>query len=108
MDAPLREPAESLDYGCVIGLLELDLRLPECRSLKTKRGILARTVNHLRKLHPVSIAEVEAHDTWGRAGLAAVTVSRDRALVERVLMAVVRAVEHDRDVELIRHCLRLF
>lgn len=100
-EAPDRMPAEELGYTVAVGLLEADLMLPMCRSLKDKRGILAKTMNHLRKKHAVSVAEVARHDTWGRAGLAVSTVSGSRDVAEQTLRAVAHTLERERDVQLV-------
>lgn len=98
---PNRLPLEDLGYSLTVGLLEADLMLPLCRSLKDKRGILAKTMNHLRKKHAVSVAEVARHDTWGRAGLAVTTVSGSRDVAERTLRAVAHTLEREPDVQLV-------
>lgn len=104
---PRREPHDDLGYVVAVGLLEADLLLPLCRSLKDKRGILAKTMNHLRKKHAVSVAEVADHDTWGRAGLAVVTVSGSRVVSEQTLKAAARSLEHDREVQMINWSIQL-
>jgi uncharacterized protein YlxP (DUF503 family) len=96
-----REP--SLGHSFTVGVLHLDLRLPACQSLKEKRGRLARIMNHLRKTHPVVLAEVGDQDVWGRAGVAAVTLSPSRDVATRVLEAVAETVERDGDIELLWH-----
>ena len=91
----------SLGHPFTIGVLELDVHLPGCASLKEKRGRLAKLLTHLRNKHPISIAEVGDRDVWGRTGLAAVTISGDHDLVRRILDAVATTVAEDRDVELV-------
>lgn len=104
---PSREDGEDLHYAVTVGLMEAEILLPLCRSLKDKRGILARTMNHLRKKHAVSVAEVAKHDTWGRAGLAIVTVSGNRSVVENSLRGVARTLERDREIQLVQWSVEL-
>jgi uncharacterized protein YlxP (DUF503 family) len=106
-DEPVREAGEALHFAVTVGLMEADLRLPLCRSLKEKRGILAKTMNHLRKKHAVSVAEVAAHDSWGRAGLAIVTVSGAGDVAERTLRAVAHTLEKERDLQLVSYAVEL-
>lgn len=94
-------------HAPVVGLLELDLRLPLCRSLKAKRGILARTTNGLRKAFPVSVSEVGDRNAWERSGLAVAVVSGDAEVVERTLRSAVEWVERGREVELLRFSIQL-
>ncbi len=99
-----RRPDEpSLGHPVFIGLLELDLHIPLCHSLKAKRGILARIMNDLRKQLPIVIAEVGDHDVWGRSGLAATTLSGDESVVHRVFANAVKRIEASREVELLHH-----
>jgi uncharacterized protein YlxP (DUF503 family) len=77
----------------VIGLLELDLHLPEAHSLKDKRQPLRSILARVRQNHNVSIAEVAHHDEWQRAGLAIVGVNTDRVAMERTLDEILREVE---------------
>jgi len=102
-----RPEEPSLGHHFVIGLLELDLLLPLSRSLKTKRGILARTMNELRKTYPIVVSEVGDHDVWGRSGLAAVTISNDPAVVERILNDAAHSLERSREVQLVHFEIRL-
>lgn len=104
---PGREEGEALHFQVTVGLMEAEVLLPLCRSLKEKRGLLAKTMNHLRKKHGVSVAEVAKHDTWGRAGLAVATVSGSRAVVENSLRSVARTLERDRDVQLVHWSMEL-
>ena len=64
-------------------------------------------MNHLRKLHPVVVAEVGDQNVWGRAGLAAVTLSNQRDLAVRILEAAAETLARDRDIELLWHEIEL-
>ena len=107
MQDPPREENSSLSYTFAVGLLQIEIMLPMCHSLKEKRSVMARTLNHLRKLQPISVAEVGHQNLWGRAGIAGVAVSADRDVVDRILRATVKLVEHDRDVQLIDYSIEI-
>ena len=77
----------------VIGLLEIELHLPEARSLKDKRQPLRSILERIRQDHNVSIAEVAHHDEWQRAGIAVVGVNTERVSLERTLDRIVRVME---------------
>jgi len=77
----------------VIGLLELELHLPEAQSLKDKRQPLRSILSRVRQDHNVSIAEVAHQDEWQRAGLAVVGVNTERVAMERTLDLILRAIE---------------
>ena len=107
MSQPNNPQEHSIGHPFTVGVLHIDLHLPGCRSLKEKRGRLARVMNHLRKTHPIVIAEVGDQDVWGRAGLAAVTLSPARDLAQRILEAAAATLIRDRDEELLWHEIEL-
>ena len=72
----------------VVGVLRLELRLPETHSLKGKRSILRAIKARVRNTFNVSIAECEAQDAWQRAVLGVSQVGPDQPHVDRCLRAV--------------------
>ena len=77
----------------VIGLLEIELHLPEAQSLKDKRQPLRSILARVRQKHNVSIAEVAHQGEWQRAGLAVVGLNTERASMEKTLDGIVREIE---------------
>ena len=71
----------------------LELYLPYSQSLKDKRMVLRKAQDRLRAKSNFSIAEVDHQDLWQRAKLAAVTVSADNAVLERVTQKFVKDAE---------------
>ena len=59
-----------------VGILTVNLHLPEGSSLKTKRKELLRLRNALERRCSCVVAEVDHHDLWQRAGLTLTLVSR--------------------------------
>src|SRR5437667_4117 len=55
----------------VVGVLRLELLLPENHSLKGKRSVLRTIKARVQNKFNVSIAECEEHDLWQRAVLGA-------------------------------------
>jgi uncharacterized protein YlxP (DUF503 family) len=76
-----------------VGLLTLELHLSESHSLKDKRMVLRRAKERVRSRHNAAVAEVDFQDTWQRSRLAVVSVSSERAVVEKTLAAVQRELE---------------
>lgn len=68
--------------------LDIDLHLPDCRSLKAKRAVLRPVVEGARRRFAVAVAEVGENDRWQRArvGVAAVggTESHVRDVIDEV------------------------
>jgi len=71
-----------------IGVLTLELHLPDSHSLKDKRSVVKGLKDRLRHRFNVSVAEIGGHDTWQRSVIAAVTVAHERPHAEKVLQTV--------------------
>jgi len=91
----------------IVGLLRLELFIGESGSLKGKRRILTSLTERIRHRFPVSIAEVDRHDSWQRATLGVALVTNDSRHAHRVLSTIVEYVERDRDVQLIDYSIEL-
>jgi uncharacterized protein len=74
----------------VIGVLTMELRLENSHSLKDKRHVVESLKSRLRNKFNVAVAEIDHHDLWQRAAVAAVTVSPDHTNAERILQFVER------------------
>jgi uncharacterized protein YlxP (DUF503 family) len=83
----------------VIGLLTLDLLIPESQSLKDKRQVLKSLLETIRQRFNVSAAEVDQLDLWQRAQVAFACVSKDQSFADQVLNKVLRTVEGNPRVE---------
>lgn len=59
-----------------VGLLSVDLHLPDAHSLKGKRKELLRVKNALARRVSCSVAEVDHHDLWQRSRLSLAVVDR--------------------------------
>ena len=90
----------------VVGLLEIDLYLPECTSLKEKRGILKSLKDRVRSRFNVSIAETDNNDLWQRAQLGIAVITNHSYLANEVLSKVIKFIELERRVQLINYRLQ--
>jgi len=77
----------------VVGVLRLELLLPENHSLKGKRSVLRAIKSRVQNKFNVSIAEADDHDVWQRAVLGVSQVGSDRAHVDACLREVVHFIE---------------
>jgi uncharacterized protein YlxP (DUF503 family) len=75
-----------------IGLLTIDLHIPEARSLKDKRRLLSSAKDRLRKLN-LSLSETGKHDVHQHAQLSVVSVATDRRGVDRILNSAIIELE---------------
>jgi uncharacterized protein YlxP (DUF503 family) len=86
----------------VIGVCRIELHLPDRHSLKEKRHVLKSLKDRIRRDFNVSIAEVDGHELWQRAEVAAACVGTDRAYVNGVLDQLLHALEREHGVEIVR------
>jgi uncharacterized protein YlxP (DUF503 family) len=90
-----------------IGWIELDLRLGDVHSLKTKRSIVRPIVAELRRRYRVAAAETDHLELYRRVGIGASIVAADRAHVVEVLDAVEQLVAYHPEVEVLATRRRL-
>ena len=77
----------------VVGLLKVQLHVPEAQSLKDKRSAVKRLKAQMRGKFNVAVAEVGGQGTWQRAVIGISTVAQDAATVRKRLEAAVSFVE---------------
>lgn len=77
----------------IVGILTMELLLPENHSLKGKRRVLRSVKDRVRDRFNVSIAEVDHLDSWQRSRLGIACVSKDRDQVESQLAHVATFIE---------------
>jgi len=77
----------------VVGVLRVELRLPETQSLKGKRSILRAIKSRVQNKFNVSIAECEDHDLWQRAVLGVSQVGADQPHVDACLRNVLEFID---------------
>ncbi|OLB22258.1 MAG: hypothetical protein AUI12_00890 [Acidobacteria bacterium 13_2_20CM_2_57_6] len=71
-----------------VGLLTLELHIPDAQSLKDKRQVLRSLKDKLRRDFNVAVAEMEHHDTWQRSVVGIVTISNEEKHLREVLQKV--------------------
>lgn len=86
----------------MIGEARLELSLPACHSLKDKRGILKRFLEHIRRTYCVAIAEIDAQDKWQLAIVEVAAVANERAHLHRILTKVINEADRPGEIILIR------
>jgi hypothetical protein len=84
----------------VVGVLRLELLLPENHSLKGKRRVLRAIKARVRNKFNVSIAECADHDLWQRVTLGLSQVGTEEGHVDSCLRHVVQFIEALELVEL--------
>lgn len=85
----------------IVGILTVELRLPESLSLKEKRMHIKSLKDRIRNTFNVSVAEVGGLDKWQAATLGMSYVGTDRVHVDQALSKIVDFIEKSRQVEMI-------
>ncbi len=85
----------------VVGICQLDMRIPENHSLKGKRHVLRKLIDRVRSRFNVAISEVGDNDLWQRAQIGICTVGNDRRHINSSLDKVVDFIEKMNLVEMI-------
>ena len=90
-----------------IGLLTLEIHIPDARSLKDKRQVLRSLKERLRARFNVAVAELDHQETWQRAQVGIVSLSNDPTHLEQSLRAVFDEAERMLGRELVGHDLEI-
>lgn len=77
----------------IVGLLNVELYIPDAMSLKDKRSVVSSLLERLSNRFNVSVAEIDALDNHRMAVLAVTTVANDLQHVTRVLDTVITYIE---------------
>lgn len=77
----------------IVGLLSVELYVPDAMSLKDKRSVVSSLLERLSNRFNVAVAEIDALDNHRLAILAVTTVANDLQHVTRVLDTALRYVE---------------
>jgi uncharacterized protein len=90
-----------------VGLLTLEIHIPDARSLKDKRQVLRSLKDRLRGRFNVAVAELDHQDTWQRAQIGIVSLSNDSAHLEHSLRMVFEEAERLLGRDLVAHDLEM-
>jgi len=71
-----------------VGLLTLELHIPDAQSLKDKRQIVRSLKDRLRGRFNVAVAELDHQNTWQRSIVGVVTLSNEESHVEESLQHI--------------------
>jgi uncharacterized protein YlxP (DUF503 family) len=86
----------------VIGVCQLEFRIPENQSLKGKRHVLRKMIDRVRHQFNVAISEVGDNDLWQRGQIGICTVGNDRRHINSSLDKVIDFIEKMNLVEMVR------
>jgi len=90
-----------------IGLLTLEIYIPEAHSLKDKRQVLRSLKDRLRGKFNVAVAELDGQDSWQRAVVGVVSLANNAGYLEQALRTVLEESERHLGRDLINHELEV-
>jgi uncharacterized protein YlxP (DUF503 family) len=76
-----------------VGLLTLELYIPDARSLKDKRQVIQSLQDRLRGHHNVAVAELEYQDVWQRSVIGVVSISGNQKYLAQAIEKVAQESE---------------
>jgi hypothetical protein len=90
-----------------VGLLQLDLMIPESGSLKEKRFVLKSIKTRIRNKFNVSVAEVDHLEKWQRTVLGIALVCNERKFIDKTMNQILNLVDDDADMQILEHQLEV-
>jgi uncharacterized protein YlxP (DUF503 family) len=91
----------------IVGLLTLDLHIPEANSLKSKRFVVKSLTDRIKNKFNVSVAEVDAQNLWQRCVLGIAYVSNETVMIHKVFEKIRTLVLSYHSVEMIDSTMEL-
>ena len=77
-----------------VGILTLDIYLPDCHSLKDKRRRIKPILTRLQKEFNISVVEHDHHDFWQSCQLLIACAAREGSQAENQLSRIIRFYEN--------------
>ena len=90
-----------------VGLLTLELHIPDAQSLKDKRQVIRSLKDKLRRQFNVAVAELDHHELWQRSVVGVVTLSNEEQHVEESLQKILAEADRILGPVLISHAVEM-
>jgi uncharacterized protein YlxP (DUF503 family) len=91
-----------------IGLLTLEIHIPDARSLKDKRQVLRSLKDRLRAHYNVAVAELGHQELWQRSRVGVVSISGDGKHLEESLGQIAAESERLLGRDLVSQAIEFF
>lgn len=93
----------SLGFTMPIGLVTLEIHIPDAHSLKDKRQVLRSLKDRLRGHFNVAVAELDHQDLWQRSVIGVVGISGEDGHLSETMAAVLEESEQVLGRSLVSH-----
>ncbi len=91
-----------------IGVLEVEMRIPDATSLKLKRMVVKSIKDRIRNKFNVSVSEISYLSSRQRCSLGVAHLSTARSFTHQVLSEVVKFIEACRQIEVVDFQMTMF
>jgi uncharacterized protein YlxP (DUF503 family) len=91
----------------IVGLLTLDLHIPESNSLKAKRLVIKSLIDRIKNKFNVSVAEVDANNLWQRSVIGISLVANETQIINKVFEKIKNLVINTHSVEMIEASIEM-
>lgn len=91
----------------IVGLLTINLHIPEANSLKSKRMVIKSLTDRIKTKFNVSIAEVDANNLWQRSVIGIALVANETQIINKVFEKIKNVVFNTHRVELLDSTVEL-
>ncbi|MFN3505110.1 MAG: DUF503 domain-containing protein [Caldimicrobium sp.] len=87
----------------VVGVIKMELYIPEPNSLKAKRQILHSLIQKIESnFKRISLAEVDGHDLWQNAVLGITLVGKDKKYVDAKINNLIEFIQKESSFDIIK------
>lgn len=90
-----------------VGILQLDIFIPESRTLKDKRRVVRSLKDRIAQSHNVSVAEVSRLDEYQRSIIGIAMIGNDKRYIEGGLSRIVDLVRINGNINLLDYKLEM-
>ncbi|GIW76700.1 MAG: hypothetical protein KatS3mg104_1763 [Phycisphaerae bacterium] len=90
-----------------VGILQLDIFIPESRTLKDKRRVVRSLKDRIAQSHNVSVAEVSRLDEYQRSIIGIAMIGNDKRYIEGGLSRIVDLVRMNGNINLLDYKLEM-
>ena len=92
-----------------VGLIHCKILIPDCRSLKEKRGRLKPLLYKIHKKFNVSVSEMDDLDLWNQTSISCAVITNKHVFSEKLLQNIVSFIEEDfQDLQIINYEIEIF
>lgn len=84
-----------------VGVLNIELFIPQSSSLKSKRRVIKQLKDKLRANFNVSVSEIDAHEKWQRAIMGVACINADKKYINGTLSRIYDLITNFHRVEVI-------